>query len=285
MAVQTAKTMGVAWAMAVAVTLGGTGSGRAEPAASRLVYSVSIAGLPIAAADLTLGLRSRHYDTRLDWHTTGLAELFAGAHGEVSASGRIDDGRTGQGRPTPERYRLTGTTGRTALQVVLAMAGGRVRSATTEPQTRPSGDLVPLGPEHRRGVLDPLSAILTPARETGAGVCDRTVPVFDGWSRYDVRLTPKAVRDMGPSGFSGPVMVCAARWVPIAGHRSEHKGVRYMAENTDIEIAFGRLAGHDLWLPVDVRVATMIGTARATVETATVAAPATGLHKRRRIRS
>lgn len=278
---RTSKVVPATWVVVIAATLGCAGSVRAATAEpSRLVYSVSVAGLPVAEADLALAESGRRYDLRLDWHTTGLLDLFAGAHGAVSA-----DGRTGVERPTPAHYRLTGTTGRTALQVSLAMSGGRVRSATTEPQTKPSDDLVPLAPEHRRGVLDPLSAVLMPARGDGAGVCDRTVPIFDGWSRYDVKLTPKAVRDTAPSGFSGPVMVCAVRWVPIAGHRTNHNGVRYMAANTDMEIAFGRLDGHDLWLPIDVRVATMIGSARATMETAMVVAPTPPLRKRSRMRS
>lgn len=252
-------------------------SGGAE-ASSRLAYSVSLAGLPIAEADLALADGRGRYDLKLDWHTTGLAELFAGAHGAVAASGR-----DGGGRPSPEFYRLTGTSGHMRLLVALAMSAGRVRSATTEPQTQPSGDLVPLGAEHRRGVLDPLSATLAHGGDDGAGLCDRTVPIFDGWSRYDIRLTPKTTRSTVPSGFAGPVTVCAVRWVPIAGHRTEHRGVRYMTANTDMEIAFARLEGRDLWLPVDVRVATMIGPARATLETATVAA-APRLGKRSRMR-
>lgn len=274
----TASLLSLAALVAAVGPAEAAGRGRAET--SRLAYSVSLAGIPIVAADLVVADGAGRYALALDWRTTGLAEIFAGAHGAVTAAGRF-----AAAKPSPERYHLGGTTGRTHLDVSLAMSGGRIRSVVTEPKTRPSDDLIPLGPEHRAGVLDPLSAVLAPARDDGTGVCARNVPIFDGWSRYDVRLSLKATRTTAPAGFVGPVQVCSVRWVPIAGHRTRHNATRYMADNTDIEITFARLDGRDYWLPVDVSVRTMVGTAHASLETATVATAPTAQRRRSRLRS
>ena len=45
-------------------------------------------------------------------------------------------------------------------------------------------------------------------------------------------------------GYSGDVLVCAARYNPIAGHRTGRKSTQFMADNKDMEV----------WLaPVEVR--------------------------------
>ena len=77
-----------------------------RPAATRLSYAVTLAGLPIVTADLEVTDGAGRYALALDWRTTGLADLFAGAHGDVRAGGRLSGDRV-----VPERYRLGGTTG------------------------------------------------------------------------------------------------------------------------------------------------------------------------------
>ncbi len=267
-------------ATALAVLGLGVAAAGAAPSTSRLTYTVSISGLPVAEGDLVLVEAGRRYDMSVDWRTAGLANVFAAARGAIHAGGRL-----GERRVNAERYRLTGSNGKVAVDVALGLSGGRVRSAAVSPATQPSGDLVPLTPEHKRDVIDPLSAVLAPVKGAPEEICGRTLAIFDGWSRYDVRLSPKTVRSSAPEGFSGGTVVCSMRWVPVAGHRTRHNATRYMADNTDMEIAFGRLEGRDLWIPVDVSVGTMIGTARVSVGTAAVAAPVAAARKRSRIRS
>lgn len=234
---------------------------------TRLRYSVSLAGLPIARADLTLATAADHYDSRLVWRTSGLVDVFAGARGEVAASGRL-----GRRRPVPATYELASGEGRKAVHVMLAMAGGAVKAAEAEPPSKKAADLVPLEPRHRIDVLDPLSATLLAARSAEIGaddLCRRDLPIFDGWTRYDVRLSPKTTTVNRRRGVEGPIVVCAARWVPIAGHRTGAKVTRFMRDNEDLSVAFGRLEKADVWVPVEVSVRTMVGTARVELDTLT----------------
>jgi len=242
-------------------------SAKATPSPSpetRLRYSVSLAGLSIAQADLTVAAAADHYASRLTWRTSGLVDVFAGTRGDVSASGQL-----GSRRPVPATYTLATGEGRKAAKVMLAMAGGAVKAAEAVPPSRDTPDLVPLQPQHRVDVLDPLSAILAPGRgggSDGSGLCDRTLPIFDGWTRYDIRLSPKGTLPNKRAGVTGPIVVCAARWVPVAGHRAEHKVTRFMAANEDLSVAFGRLEKADVWVPLKVSVRTLVGVADVEIE-------------------
>lgn len=235
---------------------------------ARLAYGLTVAGIPIAEADLTYDDRGGRYALDVAWHTVGIAGIFASASGTVAA-----DGRLLAGRPQPRAYRLKENGGDGPIDVEMSLLRGRVGRLTAEPPAKTGEDIVPVLPEHRRGVTDPLSAALIPAGTTPEAVCDRTLPIFDGWSRWDVRLSRKATHDEAPDGMRAPTVVCAARWVPIAGHRAGHRSVRYMAENRDVEVRLARLADRDVWLPVETTVGTLIGPARATLRSVRSAEP------------
>lgn len=229
-------------------------------------WGLTVAGLPIARADLTLDDRAGRYALAVDWHTTGIVGVFAAASGTIGA-----DGRLVAGRPHPRDYRLSEVGGNGPIEVEMSFSGNRVGRVSVEPPPHGGDDVVPVLPEHRRGVADPLSAGLIPGSTSPESVCARTIPIFDGWSRWDLRLSPKEIRDEAPKGFRGPTAVCAVRWVPIAGHRTGHRSVRYMAENRNVEVRLARLADHDFWLPIEVTVGTLIGPARASLETVSTA--------------
>ena len=254
-----------------------SGAALAAPAAAgippqpetRLKYSISLAGIGIARADLTVSAAADHYASHLIWRTSGLVDVFAGARGDVSASGQL-----GAKKPVPTTYTLASGDGRKAVKVMLAMAGGAVKAAEALPPSRQTPDLVPLQPQHRVDVLDPLSATFVPAKgeaADGSGICRRTLQIFDGWTRYDVRLSPRATLPNKRPGVTGPIVVCAARYVPVAGHRAEHKVTKFMTDNEDLSVAFARLEKADVWVPLKVSVRTMVGTAE--VELDQIAAP------------
>jgi hypothetical protein len=56
----------------------------------------------------------------------------------------------------------------------------------------PSADLVPVTKANRQAIVDPLTALLFSATAAGAGLsqeeCRRTLPIFDGHQRYDLKL-------------------------------------------------------------------------------------------------
>ena len=89
--------------------------------------------------------------------------------------------------------------------------------------------------------------------------CNRTLPVFDGAARFDVVLSYAETKDVELPGYSGPVLVCNARYVPISGHRSLRPSTKFMQDNRDMSVWLAPVEGQRLLFPVRVAVRTMIG--------------------------
>jgi hypothetical protein len=236
-------------------------AGPAAAAETRATYSLSLLGLPLARAELTLVTEAGGYRGKVVWRTVGLARLVSSAHGEVSTEGRLAEPRL-----DPRRYRMTGGTAKRPTEVSLGFTGGDITAASVAPPSKPAADLVPLTDRHRLAVSDPLSAALLPGT---ASACARTLSVFDGWTRWDVRLTRGAAAPTPPVGVAGPVETCAARWIPIAGHRAEQPNVRRMAATDDIEVTIGRPTGAALRIPLAAAASTPFGRAELTLDSVT----------------
>jgi hypothetical protein len=115
----------------------------------------------------------------------------------------------------------------------------------------PSADLVPVTKANRQAIVDPLTALLFSATAAGAGLsqeeCRRTLPIFDGHQRYDLKLAFKRMDKMtAEKGYAGPVVVCSE---PIAGHRANIPLLKYLSEGREIEIALAPIAGTRLLAP------------------------------------
>ncbi|NCW45161.1 MAG: DUF3108 domain-containing protein, partial [Gemmatimonadaceae bacterium] len=96
------------------------------------------------------------------------------------------------------------------------------------------------GESARRRVVDPVSALIMPVPANqellGPAACERTISVFDGITRFDISLSYSGAQNIEARGYAGPVVVCAARYTPIAGHRPDSASTRYMSENQDIHV-------------------------------------------------
>ena len=90
--------------------------------------------------------------------------------------------------------------------------------------------------------------------------CDRKVPIFDGYTRFDIDLTYIGERRVATKGYEGPVVVCAARYVPIAGHRRDRPATKFMADNKDLEVWLAPIERDHVLISFRVSVRTMIGT-------------------------
>jgi hypothetical protein len=119
----------------------------------------------------------------------------------------------------------------------------------------PSGlDRVPVTAANRRGIVDPLTAVLFSAGGTGETLsqdaCRRTLPIFDGRQRYDLKLAFKRMDKVtAEKGYAGPVVVCSVHYEPIAGHRANIPLVKYLSEGREMEIALALIAGTRLLAP------------------------------------
>jgi len=245
----------------VAVTLlfltGGAAGARAD--LWRATYSVSLLGLPIGTAGISGEIRRTGYRIEAKAKLTGLAWLASNSRGAANGAGAIVDGHI-----LPESYAVTAANSRVTRTMRMSLADSAVTGVDISPPFEDKPDRVPLRDQDKRGVLDPIGAFLVTVPDgqplVGPAACNRTIPVFDGYTRFDVRLAYVGERRVSTAGYSGPVAVCAVRYVPIAGHRPDRPGTKFMAENKNIEVWLAPIESARVLLPYRISVMTMIGT-------------------------
>jgi hypothetical protein len=224
----------------------------------RATYSVSIIGLPIGTATALGIFDPQHYKIDIGVRLTGIASLVSSAKGAAMASGAI--GRAGV---IPAAYANTTANSYETRTVRMAMSGGAVRGIEISPPFVDPVGRVPVTEANKRNILDPVSALVMniPAGQPliGPAACDRTIPVFDGFARYNVKLSYIRSQDVQVSGYSGPVAVCAARYVPIAGHRPAAKATQYMTDNRQMEAWLAPVERAHAVVPLRISIMTMAG--------------------------
>lgn len=221
-------------------------------------YDVSFKGVTIAKGSLSLVLDGSAYSAKAKMEPTGFATLLTASKVDAEA-----DGRFGDSGLAPGRYKLDSIDPGMTTKVRMKMSGGTVARLDAEPPLDPAPDRVPVTAAHRQGVLDPISAAMAPlAISAGAldadSACDRSVPVFDGWTRYDVALSAKGTERLRTPSYDGVAFVCGARWMPISGHRADSDSVEYLVNNRGLEAAFIAV-GEKMLVPVRVEIETPHG--------------------------
>jgi hypothetical protein len=219
-------------------------------------YTVSIIGLPVGTAGLNGIIAPTNYRLDLSARLTGLAGLITSFKGAATATGVFFGGKL-----LPAAYATSTSTSDASRIVRMAMSGGTVRGVEILPPIDERPDRIPVTAADKRGIVDPVSAMLVPvlAQSVGPEVCSRTLPVFDGYARFDIALSYAGQHEVKTKGYSGPVAVCAVRYVPIAGHRPNHKPTQFMANNRDVEAWFAPIGASHVFAPYRIAVRTMIG--------------------------
>lgn len=252
---------------AIASPLAGCGlaalvlAGFAAPAAAASIdakYEISLLSVTLGTANLAGSIDAGSYRLDMVAKLTGLVGSFTGGRGSGAATGNVSGGRL-----SPTTFAVTSASSKESRTVRMALDGNAVQAVAVEPPVDSKPDRVPLTENHKRNVVDPLSAFLMPVEGKGGpnAACNRTLPIFDGAARYDIKLSYSGSKQVQIDGYNGPVMVCQARYVPIAGHRALRPSTKFMRENKDISIWLAPVAGTNMMVPVRISVRTMIGTA------------------------
>jgi hypothetical protein len=257
MLMRTRTRFATAWPLAGAI-IAWTAAG-ASAASLNAEYAISLAGLPIGVADLSANLDGEGYKMDIQARLTGIAGAITGGSGGAAAAGTVSGAR-----PLPSSYAVTSRTSRDQRTVRLNMRGGNVTAVDIAPPVEDREDRVPVKDAHKRGILDPVSALLMPAFGRGEpvdpSICNRTLPVFDGAARFDVALSYAETRNVEKPGYSGPVIVCNARYLPVAGHRPDRPGTKFMEENRDLSVWLAPVEGTRVLMPMRISVRTTLGT-------------------------
>ncbi len=253
------KRAGIGLAIALACANVGGRAYAVEAGTFSATYGITISGIPIGGAEANSRFDGRRYTVTINGFTSGISRLVSDATANLASIGSISGARV-----LPSSYRLDTAEGGYASTIDMKMSGGAIMSVKAVPTPRLASDRVPVTSDDKQNVVDPLSALILPApgvaKMTAEQACDRTVHVFDGFQRFDVKLSFKKQREVsGRDGsYSGPVYVCAARFVPLSGHVPSR--VKSLANNKSIEIWLAPVADMSLLIPYNIQLAIPLGT-------------------------
>jgi hypothetical protein len=219
-------------------------------------YMIAISGLSIGRADVKARFTDKGYAAAISGSTYGVSRFVSDARATLAGSGRIS-GTSVQ----PASYNLETTEAGFQTSVSMTMRGGAIVGLQAIPNLPKVSDRVPVTAQSRQNVVDPVGAFVVALDKVsdtpdGNRACNRVVHVFDGWKRFDIRLSYKETRE---GDGDGKVIVCTARYVPVAGHRTGDDDVAYMAGNQRLEIWLSPVTGTRYLLPTRILIGTKVG--------------------------
>lgn len=203
----------------------------------RATYAITLAGTVIGRAAVESTFADGGYSASIKGSTTGVSRMVTDGTASLSGKGQIAGTRV-----LPATFELDTLENGFGTHVRMAMKSGRVTDVLAEPALSKAPDRIPVTPRHKTDVVDPLSAFLVPLDRPGTPLgrqaCDRTIKVFDGWTRFDVELYFKSMKavDGGSDTYAGTVVVCGARVYPVAGHRLGGSSLADMVDSTRSEV-------------------------------------------------
>lgn len=235
-------------------------------------------GLPVGKLEIASAIASERYEIQATGRLAGLSGVFASGKGGAVASGTLRDGNLAVSNAAIRKstFEASMRFGKSSKLVKINTTSGNVSSLEMEPPMDDKPGRIPVLPEHKRSVVDPLSAILMPMVGTNpkAEDCNRTIPVFDGGARLNIVMSYAETKQVETAGFRGEALVCHVRYVPLAGHRPDRAVIKYMEENRDMMVWLAPIKATSFLIPVKVSVKTSLGIAVLEAEKWSVTAEA-----------
>lgn len=224
----------------------------------RAHYSVSLMGLHIGDLYADGSLAPQTYRMDLNARVSGVATMVSDLRMALASSGSVRKGTV-----APSTYATSAVNSNQTRTLRMALNAGTVKAVEISPPVEFHGERVPVTEANKRNILDPTSAVIMPVPTkdslTGPAACDRKLPIYDGYARFDIALRYVGTRDVSMAGYSGPVAVCAARYRPISGHLVNSRATAFMAQTDGIEVWLAPVAQAHVVVPVRVAMPTIAG--------------------------
>src|SRR6201995_634373 len=219
-------------------------------------YTATLLGLPIGHISWTVDLKEHRFSSVATGSIAGFLRVFWDAQGIVSAEGRLSGGR-----PKPSKCGLKLLAGRRSHEVGIVFNGNRAKETVLAVPQSPNADYVPIKDADRVGASDPMTALLVYVPGTGdttvPQACERTVAIFDGHTRYNLRLAfSRFGTARANEGYQGQVVVCSAKFLPVAGYDPKHFLVTYLAAQHETEIWLAPVGSTRILVPYRASIST-----------------------------
>lgn len=222
-------------------------------------YAISMTAVSIGEIAWFVDIDAKRYTISAKGKASGVLSVLVNGEGSVVTHGAVVDGH-----PVPANFTSSIVDDEGKSELRMTFADGVVMELVAQ-EPPPGPDRVPIKDADRRGVADPLSALLIPVKAgddaLSSANCNRMLPIFDGRRRYNLTLWFKRMDKIKiDRGYSGVALVCGVILQPIAGYRADSKLVKYVAGRRGMELWFAPIAGASIIAPVRVLMPTLIGT-------------------------
>jgi hypothetical protein len=224
-------------------------------------YKLSLGGLELGRAAFLIEVDDTSYTASGSARLTGVVQAISSGKGVAGARGSIE-----RGALVPRSFAMEAETDKKSEAIKLTMSGAAVTDMSVEPPVDQASDRIPVTEKDKRNTFDPMTAalIMVPGTDgpVSAKACDRVLSIFDGRQRYDIELSFERMEDVkAEKGYAGPSVVCRVSYRPVAGHRPNRKGVKYMMNNKEMYVWLAPVAGTRMLVPFRASVATLLGVA------------------------
>jgi hypothetical protein len=222
-------------------------------------YEVTLAGIPVGKGSWVVDIADDAYSASASGATAGLLQAFASGSGTGGSQGRIVNGAL-----LPQVYSATVHSSKKSETIRMSLAAGSIREFVIEPEPPVDPERIVVTDAHRRGVLDPMTGSLLRVPGTGDPVnpeaCRTGTAIFDGRMRYELKLDYKRMETVrAEKGYSGPVVVCAVYFTPVAGYIPDRAAIKWLAAQRNIEAWFAPIAGTRVLVPFRMMIPTPLG--------------------------
>jgi hypothetical protein len=222
-------------------------------------YEVTLSGIPVGKGSWVVDIADDQYSASASGGTSGLLNAFASGSGTGGSQGRVVNGAL-----QPLAYSATVHTSKKAETIRMSLAAGNIKEFSIEPEPPVDPDRILVTDAHRRGVSDPMSGSLLrvpgSADPVSPEACRTGGAIFDGRMRYELKLDYKRMEHVkAEKGYSGPVVVCAVTFTPVAGYIPDRAAIKWLAAQRGIEAWFAPIAGTRILVPFRMLIPTPLG--------------------------
>lgn len=232
----------------------GAGSAKAETNATA-TYVVNLGGTIIASAKFRFTEGDGAYSLSMDANVSGVAQLVASGIAKVESSGRS----TAEGLRSDSFKLMTRASG-DEFNINVQYQKANVTAFMIDPPIVNSIDRVPLERRQLNGVNDFMASFIRKGR-LDRNLCSYKANIFTGVERFDLSFS-YAKDDVATSkrtGYQGPVVLCAIKYKPIAGHYTTSEITNSLAQDDRILVWFAPLGDSGYVLPYRVLLSTSMG--------------------------
>ena len=251
------KSVLIAGLCGLAVGLGQSAPAQAQ-ARLDARYSVTLAGIKLGEGSWLVDVTEDRFSAEAKGATSGLARFFSSGQGTTESRGTIKNGQF-----VPASYAIYVKWGKKFEDLRMKLADGAIKELTVTPPLIEHPDRIRVTDAHKRNVLDPMTGSLLRVQGNGdlmaPEVCRQHAGIFDGRMRYDLTLAYKRIEQVKTAGYSGPALVCAIYYAPLAGHVPDRSAIRYLSEQRDMETWLVPIAGTRVLVPYKVVIPTPLG--------------------------